>query len=99
MYVRKAFIFFILALVLAANAFAQSSSCWYSLRSTQGFVGVNFGLAGDVPAAADYDGDGKVDVSVYRAGVWYRMNSSNGQVQTVSFGLAADKPVPAAFIE
>lgn len=79
--------------------FRPSQGSWYSFRSTQGFYGVNFGLLNDIPAAADYDGDGKMDVAVYRAGVWYRMNSSNAQVQITSFGLAADKPVPAAFVQ
>jgi hypothetical protein len=54
-----------------------------------------FGTSGDVPVPRDYDGDGKVDVAVYRAGYWYTLRSSDGGVTSTEWGgMARDIPVP-----
>ncbi len=47
----------------------------------------------------DFDGDGKADVSVYRASTntWYRILSGNSSVSQNNFGIANDIPVPADF--
>lgn len=51
-------------------------------------------------ASADFDGDLKTDLSVYRPtispdnGVWYISNSSNGTYQVRQFGLGLDIPQP-----
>jgi uncharacterized delta-60 repeat protein len=44
----------------------------------------------------DFDGDGKADVSVYRASTntWYRFLSGNSIVQQTTFGISGDIPVP-----
>lgn len=42
--------------------------------------------------------NGKADISVFREGNWYRLNSTNSQFYAVQFGVVEDKPVPAAFI-
>jgi (2Fe-2S) ferredoxin len=81
------------------TVYRPSQGSWYSFRSTQGFYGVGFGLATDIPAAADYDGDGKMDIAIYRNGAWYKINSTNSQVQIINYGLAGDRPVEAAFVQ
>jgi hypothetical protein len=51
-----------------------------------------FGLKGDQPVAADYDGDGDVDRAVFREGTWY----VQGRPVTY-YGLKGDLPVPADY--
>ena len=74
--------------------FRPSNGTWY-IRFNDVFPPIKFGLPGDVPVAADYDGDGTSDVAVFRpsTGVWYRINSSNQQVVVRQFGVSGDKPV------
>lgn len=45
----------------------------------------------------DFDGDRKTDISIYRSGTWIWIRSSNGQQQSVTFGLANDKLVTADY--
>ncbi len=49
---------------------------------------------GDFFAAGDYDGDGKFDIAVFRAGVWHIIESSTGNLRYEFFGQSGD--VPAA---
>jgi hypothetical protein len=53
----------------------------------------------DKPLTGDYDGDGRMDLSVYRptTGYWYIKNSSDGAVVAYRFGIAEDIPVPADY--
>ena len=46
---------------------------------------------------ADLDGDRKTDISVYRAGTWYYLNSSDGAFRAVFFGNSTDRPVPGDY--
>jgi spore coat protein A, manganese oxidase len=46
---------------------------------------------------ADYDGDGKTDLAVFRGGVWYVRQSSNGAAAYYPWGLDMDLLVPADF--
>jgi hypothetical protein len=59
----------------------------------------NFAVTGaSTPGRAkyDFDGDGKSDVSLYRAGVWYVQRSALGFFAN-QFGLAADKTAAADY--
>jgi hypothetical protein len=57
-----------------------------------GLATVYYGLSGDLPVPADYNGDRAVDRAVYRNGAWYVQNQP-----VVYFGLKGDIPVPADY--
>lgn len=73
--------------------------------------GVTFNIDGnisDAPVAgvrapknkpADFDGDGKSDIAVYRpnTGNWFWINSANSSFNTIAFGSAEDKIVPGDY--
>ncbi|HKP67812.1 MAG TPA: M36 family metallopeptidase [Pyrinomonadaceae bacterium] len=78
--------------------FRPSTGQWIVRRSSDlATTFTSFGTAGDVPVPGDYDGDGADDFAIYRNGAWWILRSTAG-TQTVNFGLAADKPVPSAYI-
>jgi spore coat protein A len=45
----------------------------------------------------DYDGDGRVDVAVYRDGTWVVLRSSDGAGSIVGWGLSTDVTVPGDY--
>jgi hypothetical protein len=68
---------------------------WHTYRTVGGYSPVNFGLfADDVAVPADYDGDGKTDVAVWRSsnGTFYVLQSLTNAFQAVQFGQTGDNP-------
>ena len=83
---------------------------WFILPSGGGSAyAVAFGASGmmDMPAPADYDGDGRADIATYRpesdlvpgAAQWFILPSGSNSAYSVAFGAPGtmDQPVPADY--
>ena len=94
------------ALFRESSPGSNERAYFYILRSSGGFVDVQFGKPGDLPIPGDYDGDGKADVAVYRSAAaaggqsyfFYRPSSVPGADFTaIPWGTLGDKPVMGDF--
>lgn len=83
----------------AVTRFEDNNFSWYAVNnpSYRPVVNTQWGLAEDKFAPADYDGDRKTDVAVFRNGMWFILRSSNQSLSAVQFGQANDIPVPGDF--
>jgi subtilisin family serine protease len=79
------------------SVYRPDNGVWYLNSSQAGFSAVQFGAPGDLIAPADYDGDGKTDVAVFRNGVWHVLQSANNSFLSLQFGQAGDLPRPGDF--
>jgi len=90
--------------------FRPSDGNWYYQRSStitaSGGVGTpavfQWGLTGDIPQPADYDGDKRTDFAVFRPSnsTWYISNSNNGAYNTFSapvWGTSTDQPATSPY--
>ena len=88
--------------------YRPSTAEWRVRYSTHGFAGaldppslsVFWGAGGDVPMSADFDGDGRSDIVVYRpdtSPMFFVLRSSQGfsvdAPWALQWGLSADVPV------
>jgi hypothetical protein len=89
-----AVLFLVILTVFSGSALAQYSIVdpTFNLQVSSSVYGVN-------PVPADYDGDGKTDLGVFRPsnGGWYVLRSSNGSFLITAFGVSGDKPVSADY--
>ncbi|MBK9216886.1 MAG: VCBS repeat-containing protein [Chloracidobacterium sp.] len=70
---------------------------WYILGSQSGYQSTVFGIDTDVASPADFDGDGRTDIAIYRGGQWWILQTTAGLLN-VAFGTGFDRPTPSAFV-
>jgi hypothetical protein len=84
------------------NGFEEEGWSWNPLNGSW-LSGPSWGIHGDIPAPADFTGDGVSDRTVWRpsTGVWYVQCSSTtncpGGVIALTWGVAGDIPVPSDY--
>lgn len=80
------------------SVFRPGDGGWYVLNSSNGgMVSTTFGIATDRVVPGDYDGDGRVDVAVFRNGTWYLLDSFSSTFRAIAWGTNSDVPAAADF--
>lgn len=75
-------------------------SYWHILNSSDGsYVGVQFGRGEDRIVPADFDGDGKTNIAVWRPsnGTWYTSTNPAINYGAKQWGITGDVPLPGDF--
>ncbi len=82
----------------AARFWFEFEGTWYITRSSDaGVTSLRWGASDDVPVPADYDGDGRADIAIWRDGAWHIVRSSDGVPVTHGWGAPGDVPVAADY--
>ena len=85
------------------TVFRPSSAQWFIRKSTDGLAqvttwgtAVGSGSAHDIPLAADFDADGKTDLTVYKPSTaqWFVLKSATSSVQVNNWGIAGSTDLP-----
>ena len=79
--------------------FFRSSSATVGNTAGANFGGGPFGIVGDIPQPADYDGDKKTDFAVFRppTGTWWILNSMGQTVSVAPWGSNTDQPATSPY--
>ena len=89
------------------SVFRPSNGSWYFQQANNSYSEAQFGANGDLIVPADYDGDRRTDLAVFRRGdnsTWYILQSTDNSLRAVQFGasnaeqpILFDTPVPADY--
>jgi hypothetical protein len=76
------------------------SGSWFIHPASGPDFSTTYGVAGDVPVPADYDGDLRADIAIYRPSLGYwsvHQSSNSADVASTYGGVSGDMPVSADY--